>query len=286
MVGAPDFDERPVVALTRPPRTPATRTVATVASAAFRGALPSCRDFDSIRFEPLPSAGREIAEVAEAWRSSPGSARGTGHALSADAAPLLLAGTSASETAVKLDSPGRRFVHLATHGFFLGDCRAASDVGASRFARSASVFRENPLLQSGLALAGANRRKSAEASEDDGILTGEEIAALDLSGVEWAVLSACETGMGELRSGEGLFGLRRAFQLAGARSVIVSLWDVEDEASLDWMSALYKGRLERGLTTAEAVREASREQLRKRRAAGLSTHPVFWAGFVATGDWR
>jgi hypothetical protein len=95
---------------------------------------------------------------------------------------------------------------------------------------------------SGLAFAGANKRQSARWAEDDGILTAEEIASLDLHGVEWAVLSACDTGVGEIKAGEGVFGLRRAFQVAGARTVIMSLWSVEDRATREWMAALYRER--------------------------------------------
>ena len=76
------------------------------------------------------------------------------------------------------------------------------------------------------------------ANEDDGVLTAEEVASLDLSGVEWAVLSACDTGLGEIKAGEGVFGPRRAFQIAGARTVIMSLWSVEDRAAMTWMRAL------------------------------------------------
>jgi CHAT domain-containing protein len=141
------------------------------------------------------------------------------------------------------------------------------------------------LLLSGLALAGANRRESAPDDGEDGILTAEEVASLDLSGVEWAVLSACETGIGQVQAGEGVLGLRRAFEVAGARTLILSLWPVEDAAAREWMRGLYEGRLE-GLTTAEAVRQASLKVIQRRRQAGRSAHPAFWGAFVATGDWR
>ena len=111
---------------------------------------------------------------------------------------------------------------------------------------------ENPLLLSGLALAGANRRAAAGPDEDDGILTAEEVASLNLQGTEWAVLSACDTGLGEIKAGEGVFGLRRAFQIAGARTVIMSLWSVDDRATRPWMRALYEGGSQ-GLNTADAV---------------------------------
>ena len=190
---------------------------------------------------------------------------------------------------------GRRIVHLATHGFFLGsDCslgargypvgRRARQEGPGR--KKASTVAENPLSLAGLAFAGANQRRSAKADQDDGILTAEEIAGLNLQGTEWAVLSACDTGLGEIKAGEGVFGLRRAFQVAGARTVIMSLWSVEDRSAMQWMRALYQGRLRRGLDTADAVRAASLAVLAERRARGQSTHPFFWAGFVAAGDWR
>ena len=92
--------------------------------------------------------------------------------------------------------------------------------------------------------------------------------------------------MGEIKAGEGVFGLRRAFQVAGAHTVIMSLWSVEDRSAMQWMRALYEGRLRRGLDTADAVRAASLAVLAERRARGQSTHPFYWAGFVAAGDWR
>jgi CHAT domain-containing protein len=89
-----------------------------------------------------------------------------------------------------------------------------------------------------------------------------------------------------LRAGEGVFGLRRAFQVAGARTVVMSLWQVEDRSARAWMQALYEGRLARQLDTIDAVREASLTVLRDRRARQQSTHPFYWAGFVAAGDWH
>jgi CHAT domain-containing protein len=100
------------------------------------------------------------------------------------------------------------------------------------------------------------------------------------------VLSACNTALGEIRPGEGVLGLRRAFQIAGARTVIMSLWSVDDQATRRWMQALYEARLARSLDTADAVRSASLAVLAERRAAHRSTHPFYWAAFVAAGDWR
>jgi len=232
-----------------------------------------------MRFEPLAGTGREVRQVAALWKDSP-----------AD----ILEGRGASERAFKREAPGRRVIHLATHGFFLDEtCSPATagtrSVGGLAFARkkpSPAGSNDNPLLLSGLALAGANRRVSAGPDDEDGILTAEEVTALNLSGVEWAVLSACDTGLGEVKAGEGVFGLRRAFQMAGVRTVIMSLWPVDDDAARLWMRALYQGRLQKHLNTANAMREASSSVLRDRRARGQSTHPFYWAAFVAAGDWR
>jgi CHAT domain-containing protein len=145
---------------------------------------------------------------------------------------------------------------------------------------------ENPLLLAGLVLAGANHRRSAGPDEQDGVLTAEEIASLDLSSCEWAVLSACGTGLGDIEAGEGVLGLQRAFTMAGARGVIMSLWSVDDEATRQWMRELYRVRLERQLDTAESVREASLAVLRDRRARGEDDSPFWWGAFVASGALR
>ena len=238
---------------------------ARAAAHAFRGAMANCASFRQLRFSPLPATKREVEAIEVLWRKH----SHTG----ADASPIfLLEGPDADEAAFKDKAPGREILHLATHGFVLGSACA--------------VPTGNALLCSGLALAGANRRQAATPTMEDGILTAEEIAALDLSGVEWAVLSACETGLGEIATGEGVFGLRRAFQLAGTRSVIMSLWPVDDRATRLWMERLYRHRLQDGMGTAAAVRTASLDVLRQRRARGESPHPLYWAGFLAAGDWR
>lgn len=240
-----------------------------------------CPGMPGVVFQPLDGTSEEVREIADMWRASAGAGGGEAR---------ILVGADASETALKQTAQQHRVLHVATHGFFLtGDCmprstgtRGVGGLSPAGLSRAA----ENPLLLSGLALAGANRRAAAGPDDDDGILTAEEVASLDLDGVEWAVLSACDTGVGEIRAGEGVFGLRRAFQVAGARTVIMSLWSVDDQATRAWMRALYEGRLQRGLSTADAVHHASLATLRDRRARGLSTHPFYWAAFVAAGDWR
>jgi CHAT domain-containing protein len=113
-----------------------------------------------------------------------------------------------------------------------------------------------------------------------------DIAAASLEEARWVVLSACDTGLGDSRAYEGAFGLRRAFHLAGARTVIMSLWRVDDAATADWMAALYAARFEHGAGAADAVAAAQRATLTARRAAGLDPHPYYWAAFISAGDWR
>jgi CHAT domain-containing protein/tetratricopeptide (TPR) repeat protein len=280
-LGDPAFDRAAALAPVDPPVATAERAPRTVRRL-FRGARAACGEFDEMRFDALPASAVEVQRIMELWTSTRPRPGGT------PAGDVLLRRDTASEAAFKAQAPGRRVLHLATHGFFLGGrcpsalqpaAKPAGDGGQSRGG-------ENPLRLAGLALAGANQRHSSGPDAEDGILTAEEIAALDLSGVEWAVLSACDTGVGEIRAGEGIFGLRRAFRVAGAGTVIMSLWPVDDDSAREWMTALYAARFKRQQSTDEAVRRASVDVLRRRRASRQSTHPFHWAGFVAAGDWR
>jgi CHAT domain-containing protein len=303
-VGGPAYDETSLFAgLTPTGERPAAGSLAAGATDPGRGARSTCGDFRSIRFEPLPGSAREAREVVTLFRKGRGAGRGqesrtAGHGGPEgrrEAGASLLLGPAASEAAFKQQAPGRRILHLATHGFFLtGRCPSAlsSSRGIGGLApaegesQRTAAAGESPLLLSGLALAGANHRAFAGAEEEDGVLTAGEIAAMDLSGIEWVVLSACDTGVGEIEAGEGVLGLRRAFQVAGAGTLIMSLWAVEDDTARRWMGELYEGRLLKGLPTAEAARGAELELLRHRRRNKQSTHPFYWAGFVAAGDWR
>ncbi|HET9951702.1 MAG TPA: CHAT domain-containing tetratricopeptide repeat protein [Candidatus Eisenbacteria bacterium] len=241
-----------------------------------------CDLFRSIRFRPLPGTGREARDVAAIWgmRSE----------------VRLLLGPDATEGALGRYGPGRSVIHIATHGFFLdGDARSVSaltsrGIGALSPALekepAASPCSGNPLLLSGLAFAGANDRAAASPNDEDGILTAEEVSAIDLTGVDWVVLSACDTGRGRIQAGEGVVGLRRAFQIAGARSVIMSLWAVDDESARQWMTALYEARIRGGMEAPDAVANADLSVLRWRRAHARSADPFYWAAFVAAGDWK
>jgi CHAT domain-containing protein len=186
-------------------------------------------------------------------------------------------------------SPG--ILHLATHGFFLADqprdpnqnlhdpgtLPASADGGAGRLFRARL---ENPLLRSRLALAGVNtwlRQGSPPAEAEDGLLTAEDVTGLDLLDTELVVLSACETGLGEVHVGEGVFGLRRAFVLAGAQTLVMSLWKVPDRQTQELMEQFYQ-RLLAGQPRAEALRQA--------QLAVKAHYPkvLSWGAFICQGD--
>ncbi|WP_437841994.1 tetratricopeptide repeat protein [Sorangium sp. So ce1153] len=194
----------------------------------------------------------------------------------------LLLDKDATEAAVKALA-GPAIVHLATHGFFLAQAPAAPL--APREDRPFLILLqpgalpplpENPLLRSGLALAGANQRHSGG---EDGVLTALEVAGLDLWGTKLVVLSACDTGIGALSRGEGVYGLRRALVLAGADSQIISLWKVADEETQALMKAYY-GRLSAGEGRSDALREVQLAMARQH------LHPYYWAAFIAGGSGR
>ena len=169
-------------------------------SAALRAAEQVCGDFQTAQFQPLAGTLQEVRELSGLWRTSVESGSELANA-------RVLVGREANEATFKREAHNYRVLHLATHGFFLGACSAGMNgtrsVGGLTKAGGPTKMgtpkpAENPLLLSGLALAGANRRASAAVDEDDGILTAEEVASLELGGVEWAVLSACDTGVGEV----------------------------------------------------------------------------------------
>jgi CHAT domain-containing protein len=196
----------------------------------------------------------------------------------------VLTKDQATETALKqVASPS--VLHIATHGFFLAD----KPEDAAETERQRKLLQqtgdwsslggrlENPLLRSGLGLAGANLRKSGE---DDGILTAMEVAGLNLWGTKLVVLSACETGVGEVRTGEGVYGLRRALVLAGAETQVMSLWPVSDRGTRDLMIEYYK-RLQAAEGRSEAMRQVQLRMLKDPRRR----HPFYWASFIVSGEW-
>jgi CHAT domain-containing protein/tetratricopeptide (TPR) repeat protein len=292
VVGNPAFDQAGRLVASNQQPAPVGATSVT-GGALLRGTRSACGSFQTLHFPALPGSQQEAENIAALWKQS-SSGEGTqimrGFSVQQDKGELLeMTGADASPEAFEQYAPGKRVLHVATHGFFLeGNCESAVQRRLDDGKRDEGLpaTAENPLLLSGLAFAGANRRSSAKPDETDGILTAEEIAGINLEGVDWAVLSACDTGVGEIKVGEGVFGLRRAFQVAGVKTVIMSLWPVEDETTRQWMGTLYREHFLNGKDTGESVRAASLQILRQRRTKHQSTHPFYWGAFIAAGDWH
>ena len=200
----------------------------------------------------------------------------------------VLTEKQATEAALK-QLHGPAVLHVATHGFFLPD--ETKSANTNLFGPATVVTSENPLLRSGLIMAGANQRSSG--AGEDGVLTAAEVAGLSLWGTKLVVLSACETGLGDVVNGAGVYGLRRALVLAGSETQVMSLWQVDDDATRDLMSDYY-ARLEKGQGRSEAMRSAQLAMLRadvkksnkQSRPTQAHTHPYYWAPFISSGDWR
>jgi CHAT domain-containing protein len=193
----------------------------------------------------------------------------------------ILSGSEASKAELeRVEAP--TILHIATHGFFLEDAaqhsRDEHTVGKGRARRTfAAAKTENPLLRSGLALAGANL---GNGSDGNGILTALEASNLNLWGTKLVTLSACDTGVGEVENGEGVFGLRRAFVIAGAETVVMSLWPISDAVTRDLMTSYYRA-LKAGLGRGDALRQAQLAILNRKG----HEHPFYWASFIQVGEW-
>ena len=295
-VGGVDYDAAGGDTAPPPADAPAARPGVSVASrAAPRGAFGT--------FAPLAGTGPEAREVA-----STAGAAGSG-------GTVLLA-ADATEANVRRLAPAAGVLHLATHGYFappeLRSRLAPRDLGEDGATGLMRTERDlagyAPGLLSGLALAGANVGGTAA---DDGILTAEEVADLDLSRCRLAVLSACETGLGETAGGEGLLGLQRAFTAAGAGAVVAGLWAVPDAPTRSLMGRFHANRRRAGGSTLAALREAQLWVLNHPDEAGADrgltfaagddpagtrrdaaadrparSHPRAWAGWSLSGDWR
>jgi CHAT domain-containing protein/Tfp pilus assembly protein PilF len=234
----------------------------------FRQSMMAGNDPSSIHFAPLMGTALEAREIKSLFPEA-----------------RVLVGEEATEASLK-QAVAPRILHIASHGFFLEDrpvridgTRGLSMVGDDGYAGGASerVKIENPLLRSGLALAWANLPTGRG---DDGILTALEASGLNLWGTKLVVLSACDTGVGVVRTGEGVYGLRRALVLAGSETQVMSLWQVRDYATQRLMKAYYTG-LKQGQGRGEALRGVKLEMMRQK---GME-HPYFWASFIQSGKW-
>ncbi len=237
-----------------------------VASNSTRGGDRRSRDLASLRYGKLDGAKAEATLLKQLYPNA-----------------QLLAQKAATETAVRqLQAPS--LLHFATHGFYLADQTqyfAPKPVSGLRQQPQQETFNlENPLLRSGLALAGFNSRNDRPNQSDDGVLTALEVTGLNLWGTQLVVLSACETGVGAASVGEGIYGLRRALTIAGSQTQILSLWKVDDQVTALLMRDYYTN-LQKGLGRHEALRQA---QLKLKTSRNYS-HPYYWSGFIPSGDW-
>jgi CHAT domain-containing protein len=210
-----------------------------------------------------------------------------------DKAALYTGKDALEEVLRQRQSP--RILHLATHGFFLSDLELG-DLRQDTTGRAIKVVIspgektkkrkiENPLLRSGIVLAGANNvLKSGDEGRNDGIVTAEKILGLRLRGTDMVVLSACDTGVGEVKAGEGVFGLRRAFTQAGAKSLVMSMWQVPDEETKELMVEFYRNILSGKMNRSQALRQAVLKEMRIVKKRYGHTNPLFWGAFVFMGE--
>jgi CHAT domain-containing protein len=257
IVGEPDYDAFPAgVALG-------------AAARKTEGALALLRN---AQWSKLAGARAEAEAIRDLWKASN---------------PRLLLGSNATETAVRTYTRPK-FVHISTHGYFLPDLpfKVAFEEGKGYSIDFAEPDKDdetnNPFLRSGLALTGAAKWSQIPDAAQDGLLTALDVSLWDLEGTELAILSACSTGLGDVRSSEGVVGLRQAFLAAGARALIVSLWPVPDAETKDLMTRLHYHLL-RGKKPALALDLAAKE-LREDLKKKDKTPAAFWGGFICVGD--
>lgn len=222
-------------------------------------------DLASQRWAPLPGTATEGAAIAQLTGGR------------------LLAGEQARAATIQ-QQQAPRLLHLATHAYFQPDLpeaeRKADQPQRSNTQRPAALGGENPLLRSGIVFAGANQPDADPA--DDGYLTALEVARLNWKGTDLVVISACESGKGDIQAGEGVYGLKRAIAVAGARSSLLSLWKVDDRATAAFMESFYN-KLKAGAGRADAL--ASTQQEFRQSSNATWSHPYVWAAFQLSGDW-
>jgi CHAT domain-containing protein/tetratricopeptide (TPR) repeat protein len=274
LVGDVDFDRRVradgVVAAAPPP---ADRSRGTI-GAELRSS-PGL-----VRWKRLPGMAREIAEVEGVHaRARRGSER------------LTLSGADATETRVKREMERFDVVHFATHGFFEPSSESANAAFPARDVHGDAIEAPTdraesflPGIRSGVVCAGANDPRPDD--EDDGLLTAADFAFLDLRRVALVVASACETGLGDTRSAEGMVGLRSVLRQRGVRTVVSSTWKVDDDATCQLMTAFYRNLWERSRGPLDALRDAQLEMLERNRRELHEPRVSTWGAFVLDGAWE
>ncbi|MEX0942520.1 MAG: tetratricopeptide repeat protein [Pseudomonadales bacterium] len=269
ILAGPDYDSDDVV-----PEAEIREAMGRRSSALQLGIRGAGSGLRGLTFAPLPGAeeeGRLITRQVEK-RNEPS---------------VVYFGQDAQEEVLGLLRNPPEILHMATHGFFL-----EADEGLRKrllkLQRGADVHvpppGDNPLLRSGLAFAGVNTNAAFLGDIDtanDGVLTALEVLDLDLSGTQLVVLSACETGLGEIHEGEGVYGLRRSFQEAGVAEVISSLWEVSDAGTQALMTDFYASLLE-GMPAREALRQAQLAMIDSPRWG----YPYIWSAFMIVGSYE
>ena len=242
------------------------------------------REGTPMKWKRLPGTRTEVLAIEDTFRKAVPQGKLT-----------ILREGQPTEAAVRRLAPQHEFLHFATHGFFAPKSVKSALQTRSKGREFVSDVEPifvgyHPGLLSGIVLAGANQPKD----DDDGVLTALEVSEWDLSKVELAVLSACETGLGEVAGGEGVLGLQRAFQIAGARTTMTSLWKVSDDGTRKLMERFYDNYWRKNMGTLESLREAQLAMLRGELVRGAEVEnaadnrlpPFYWAAFVLSGDWR
>ncbi|MCX8116571.1 MAG: CHAT domain-containing protein [Desulfobacterota bacterium] len=232
-----------------------------------RSPAPISRDAKGLRFNRLPDTKKEADTIEKILREG----------------PKVKVRNYQDKQAIEdvlfsVKSP--RILHLATHGYFLKDeevRRSLLTIETISLERAmfVDILRENPMVRSGIVLAGANA--SLKEGRDDGVVSAEKILGLRLRGTDLVVLSACDTGLGEVRNGEGVFGLKRAFILSGAKTVVMSLWSVPSQETTELMIDFYRS-MAKGKKKSEALKEARMNLMKKK------PNPFYWGAFILVGS--
>ncbi|HRE39650.1 MAG TPA: CHAT domain-containing protein, partial [Chitinophagaceae bacterium] len=224
-----------------------------------KGVLPPRRGGEG-SWSPLPGTAAEVKKINDLFAQNKITTR------------LFLQQKASEENLKSQDGRSSQILHIATHGYFLPQSLKRKQKEESK---NTYVLSEDPLIRSGLILAGGNNAwtgKTIPEGAEDGIATAYEIAQLNLSNTELVVLSACETALGDVRGSEGVFGLQRAFKMAGVKKMIVSLWQVPDKETVELMTTFYSWWL-KGKTTDDAFAMAQADMRKK-------YSPFYWAAFV------